>query len=182
MHETDRLEETPGFFQVVRERHSIRAFADRPVAPELLRVILDAANRAPSAGNLQAYEIYAVLNRTRREQLAGAASGQRFVAQAPVALAFLAHPSRSARRYGERGRSLYSLQDATIACAYAQLAATALGLATVWVGAFDDEAVRAVLGAARGLRPVAILSIGYPGETPEVTPRRPLADLVHYIT
>jgi len=175
------MEETTGFFQVVRARHSTRAFVDRLVEPEMLRAVLDAANRAPSAGNLQAYEIYVVTNRATREALARAALDQAFVAHAPVLLVFCAHPARSAGKYGDRGRMLYCIQDATIACAYAQLAATALGLATVWVGAFDEEAVRQALGEDHRLRPVAILPVGYPGERPEITTRRPLEDLVHHV-
>jgi nitroreductase len=175
------IQEAAGFFQTVQSRHSIRAFTSRPVGQDHLRAILDAANRAPSAGNLQAYEIYLVTSRARREDLARAALDQEFVAQAPVALVFCAHPARSTRKYGERGRWLYSIQDATIACAYAQLAATALGLATVWVGAFDEKAVREAIGADRGLLPVAILPVGYAGEEPEITARRPLESLVHYV-
>jgi site-specific recombinase XerC len=49
--------------------------------------------------------------------------------------------ARSAAKYRERGARLYAIQDATIACAFAMLAATALGLGTVWVGAFDDVRV-----------------------------------------
>jgi len=87
------------------------------------------ANCAPSAGNLQAYEIYSVSRRATLEALAQASLGQGFVAQAPVTLVFCANPARTVRRYGKRGTSLYRIHDATIACAYAQLAATALGLA-----------------------------------------------------
>jgi nitroreductase len=87
-------------------------------------------------------------------------------------------PSAAAAKYQERGARLYAIQDATIACAFAMLAATALGLGTVWVGAFDDAAVQRVLGC-HALLPVAILPIGYPAEEPEPTPRRSLADLVH---
>ena len=173
--------EATGFFQVVRVRHSIRAYADRPVAPEMLQAVLKAANRAPSAGNLQAYDIYVVAHRATREALARAAGDQAFIARAPVALVFCAHGARSARKYGTRGKSLYSIQDATIACAYAQLAATALGLATVWVGAFDEEEVGRAIGAGRGHRPVAILPIGHAAAPPEVTTRRSLENLVHYI-
>ena len=58
------------------------------------------------------------------------------------------------------------------------LAATALGLGGVWVGAFDDDAARRVLGCDE-LLPVAILPLGYPAEEPGPVPRRPLEDLVH---
>lgn len=169
------------FFTVLQERHSVRAFAERPVEPEKLQAVLEAANRAPSAGNLQAYEIYVVTRPTVLKALMRAAFEQKFVAQVPVVLVFCAHPVRSARSYGERGATLYSLQDATIACAYAQLAATALGLGSVWVGAFDEDAVRKALGVGKELVPVALLPIGYAAEKPEITPRRALDDLVRYI-
>jgi nitroreductase len=157
----------------------MRAYTAQPLADEQLHAILAAANRAPSAGNRQAYEIYVVTDAPRKARLMEAAGGQEFLAQAPVALAFCAHPARSVERYGKRGAGLYCLQDATIACAYAQLAATALGLATVWVGAYDDDAVRAVLGVGSDLLPVAVLPIGHAAGEPAERGRRALEDLVH---
>jgi nitroreductase len=76
---------------------------------------------------------------------------------------------------------LYSVQDATIACTYAMLAATAAGLSTTWVGAFSDERVHRAIGTPAGVRPVAILPIGYAAEEPDDTVRRKLADLIHEI-
>lgn len=87
---------------------------------------------------------------------------------------------RSAAKYRQRGAGLYSVQDATIACAYAQLAATELGLGTVWVGAFDDDAVAKAVNAKPDWKPVAILPIGYAAEAPAATPRCNLTDLVHH--
>jgi nitroreductase len=170
------------FFEVVQTRQSIRAFAAKPVEAEELQAILEAANRAPSAGNLQAFEIYVVTRRATLRALADASLGQEFVARAPVALAFCAHPELSSRKYGKRGTSLYSIQDGTIACTHALLAATALGLASVWVGAFNDDAVRKAIGIGQDLLPIAILPIGHPCECPERTSRRSLASLVHYIS
>ncbi|MBU4225016.1 MAG: nitroreductase family protein, partial [Chloroflexi bacterium] len=74
-----------------------------------------------------------------------------------------------------------SVQDATIACTYAMLAATALGLSTVWVGAFEEDAVREALGIPQELLPVAMLPIGYAGKKPRITPRRELNDLLHEV-
>ncbi len=167
------------YFQAVRARHSVRAYQAQPVEPEKLLAILEAASHAPSAGNLQAYEIYLITQPARLEALARAAHHQGCIAQAPLALVFCAHPARSARQYGQRGRSLYSLQDATIAATFALLAATALDLATTWVGAFDDAGVQQVIGAPKGHLPIVILPVGYPAETPEPTSRRPLGELVH---
>ena len=167
------------FLKVVKARQSIRAFAPTSLAEDKLNEILEAANRAPSAGNLQAYELYVATQASRRAALAGAAFEQAFVADAPVVLVFCAHPERSARRYDQRGARLYALQDATIACTYAMLAATALGLASVWIGAFDEGAVRKAIGAPETHVPVALLPIGYAAEKPAPTMRRPLDDLVH---
>jgi nitroreductase len=169
------------FFEVVKTRQSIRAFQDKSIEPEQLQQILDTINRAPSAGNLQGYEVYLVTNRAVMQALARSTSGQDFITQAALVLVFCAHPKRSAQRYRERGTTLYCVQDATIACAYAQLAVTALGLASVWVGAFNEDAVRSAIGVGHDLRPVAFLPIGYAAETPEHRSRRALAELVHRI-
>ena len=167
------------FFEVVKMRQSIRAFQDRPIDREQLQQILETINHAPSAGNLQGYEVYLVTDPAVRQALARSTNGQDFITQAPLALVFCAHPGRSAKKYGQRGTTLYCVQDATIACAYAQLAVTALGLASVWVGAFNEDAVRAAIGVGDDLRPVAFLPIGYAAETPEPRSRRALVELVH---
>jgi nitroreductase len=165
-------------FEVIKKRRSVRAFTPQPVEPEKVAQVLAAANAAPSAGSLQGYEIFQVTREKERAALARAALDQFYVAQAPVVLVFCANPARSAAKYRERGARLYAIQDATIACTFAMLAATALGLGTVWVGAFDDAAVQRVLGR-QDLLPVAILPMGYPAEEPEPTPRRSLEELVH---
>ncbi|HTP35335.1 MAG TPA: nitroreductase family protein [Candidatus Acidoferrales bacterium] len=166
------------FFDVVKHRRSVRVFRRTAVAPQMLQRILEAANTAPSAGNLQAYEIYVIADDRTRSALARAAYDQLFLAGAPVLLVFCTHAAR-AMRYGKRGEELYTIQDATIACAFAMLAATALGLATVWVGAFDTDDVRSAIGAPLSTTPIAILPIGYAAEDPAFPGRRALDDLVH---
>ena len=168
-------------FDVIDRRRSVRAYADDAIDERQLRQILEAANAAPSAGNLQAYEIYLVREQDLRRQLAAAALSQDFLACAPIVLVFCANPRRNQARYGDRGRDLYAIQDATIACTFAMLAATALGLATVWVGAFREGEVRRVVGAAPHERPVALLPVGVAGESPDRPPRRSLDRLVHEV-
>ena len=73
-------------FEAIRERRSVRAFLPEPLDPESVRSILEACNQAPSAGNLQAYEIYRVEDAGVREALAAAAYDQQFVEEAPLAL------------------------------------------------------------------------------------------------
>ena len=169
------------FFEIVQNRRSIRAFTSDPIEPAKLQNILQAVNLAPSAGNLQAYEVYQVTQPSVKDALAQAAFMQMFMAQAPVVLIFCANPSRSAERYAERGVNLYSVQDATIACTIAALAVTDQGLGSVWVGAFDPGAVRKAASIPDDLVPVAMLPIGYPAENPRKRSRRSLKDLVHLV-
>jgi nitroreductase len=169
------------FFKLIEERHSMRKYQFKPVEEEKLTRILEAANRAPSAGNLQGYEIYVVRKLEYRQALVKAAYDQEFLAEAPVVLVFCADAPRSAAKYGERGATLYSVQDATIACAYAQLAAKSLGLDTVWVGAFDEQAVAGIVHIEDGLRPIIMLPVGYAGKESRPRPRRPLKDLIREV-
>lgn len=167
------------FFQTVRHRHSVRKYqSDMPVEEDRLHAILETAAAAPSAGDLQSYRVIVVSNPETRRTLSEASQQQAFIATAPVSLVFCAEPERSAQEFGERGRNLYSIQDATIAAAYAQLAVVAAGMGSTWVGSFDAQAVRELLGLGPELMPVAILCIGYPAELPEATPRRRLDEIV----
>ncbi len=168
------------FFEVLKQRRSVRAYERRPVEEEKLQQILEAINSAPSAGNLQAYEVVLVRDRERIRQLARASHDQTFIEDAPVVLVFIANPLRNSSTYGRRGEHLYCMQDATIACTVAHLAAAALGLSSCWIGAFDDEAVAKIVGAQPPLQPAAILPIAYPAEHPAPRPRRPPEDLIHH--
>jgi len=169
------------FFETVRHRHSVRQYlAERAVEPQQLHAILEIACAAPSAGDLQSYRIVVAKDAATRDALARAADGQAFISQAPVCLVFCADTERAEVRFGERGRTLYALQDATIAAAYAQLAVVAAGLGSTWVGYFDKEEIARLLDLPAGMEPVALLSVGYPAELPELSPRRPLGDVVDY--
>lgn len=166
------------FFEVVEKRQSIRKYEDREVGRQDFRRILDAINAAPSAGDMQGYEVVIVSDLAAREQLAKAAYDQSSITEAPVSLVFCADHTRSASKYGKRGADLYSVQDATIAASYCQLAAAALGLATVWIGAFDTKLVSETIKAPDLVTPVAIIPIGYAAEQPDHTSRRDIFDLI----
>ena len=167
------------FFEAVHERRSIRKFQPKPVEPDVLTRILEAANRAPSAGNAQAYRIFIVKRSEVRQRLARAAGNQPCVAEAPVVLVFCAEPARSAAMWGAKGAQLLCIQDTTVACAYAQLAATALGLGSLWLGAvIESEAIRETLGLTEDLWPLVVLPLGHPAAEPAPRTRRPLAEMV----
>ena len=94
------------FFNVLKARHSIRAYSDTLVEEEKINRILEMVNFAPSAGNLQAFEIYLVTQADQHKRLVTAALGQDLIAQAPVVLVFCAHAARSVKKYGRRGEEI----------------------------------------------------------------------------
>ncbi|MDN5358224.1 MAG: hypothetical protein PWP76_67 [Candidatus Diapherotrites archaeon] len=149
----------------ILERRSVRSFRSDPVSEDLIDELLSYARWAPSAGNLQDWFVYVVRSEGIKRALANAAYGQDFVAEAPVVLVIAADLERAAH-YGERGVTLYSIQD-TAAFTYAfMLLAHEKGLGTVWVGAFDENAVRTLLDMPSHHRPVAIIPVGYPAHPP----------------
>ena len=164
------------FIEVLRQRRSVRSYKSQPVEESKLKRIFEAANMAPSAGNLQAYQVHVVRDEAKRKALVNAAHGQGFIMEAPLCLVFCADPDRSAVKYGKRGSELYSIQDATIAGSFAILAAVDLGLATVWIGDFDEKKVQEILGV-KTLRPVAMFSLGYAAEQPQPSPRRAIEEI-----
>ncbi|MEM2908890.1 MAG: nitroreductase family protein [Candidatus Bilamarchaeaceae archaeon] len=169
------------FYSVVKQRRSVRAFLEQDIEKEKLDRVIGAFMLAPSAGNLQAYKVYIVKNPALKQELAEAALGQECISGAPLVLVFCADKKRSAMKYSERGFELYSVQDATIAAAYAQLAAAAEGLGSVWVGAFDPLEVSRLINADPYVVPVAIIPIGYPAEHPFMRERRSVKEIVKEI-
>lgn len=149
---------------IFKIRHSVRSFLPTEVSGSDLDEILEAADSAPSAGNLKAREVVTVINDALKRRLVRASYTQEFIFEAPVVLVFFAAPARSAEKYGDRGTVLYSIQDATIAASFAWLQAVILGLGAGWVGAFDDEEVKEALDVDKSWRPVAIMPVGYPAE------------------
>ncbi|GAH01475.1 unnamed protein product, partial [marine sediment metagenome] len=119
----------------------MREFRPDPVKERDLKKILEAAQQAPSAGHCQPLELVIVKDQGQKERLTRAALGQTFIAEAPVAIVVCANTTRTSRRYGRRGEELYCIQDTAAATQNIHLAAYALGYATCWVGAFDEDAV-----------------------------------------
>lgn len=169
------------FKEVIKKRKSIRILSLKKIEKKKIDEILKTIKGAPSAGNLQAFKVYLVEDQKVREKLTKVTGGQGVISQSPASLVFCSIPSESGQRYGERGEKLYSIQDATIACTFAWLAAVDNGLASVWIGAFDEEKVSKILKLNKDIRPVAILPLGYPAEKPSPKPRKNLSELVEKI-
>lgn len=150
------------FWQVLKKRHCVRQFDSwREVPDELIKDLVEAGHRGPSAGNIHPEEFIIVRDQETKEKLAEAALSQMFIAEAPIVIVVVADVEKTASRYGERGRNLYAIQDAAAATENIFLAATDLGLSMCWVGAFDEKEVQKILKLQPEQRPLAILPIGY---------------------
>lgn len=149
------------FEKICSNRKSIRKFSDKSIEENKIMKILNIINRAPSAGNLQSYEVVVIKSKDIKIKLYEAALHQSFIAEASVVLVFIAKTQESSKRYGKRGEQLYSIQDATIACTYAMLACEALEISSTWVGAFNEDKIKEILHCKKEEIPVAILPIGY---------------------
>lgn len=165
----------------ILERRSIRKFKPDPVPQATIGRLMDVAQWAPSAGNLEPWEFYVVLNQAKKKDLYVAANNQNFLYEAPVIIVVCAVPERSAARYGERGRDLYCIQDTATAAQNIMLAATGYGLGTCWVGSFNEEQVAKVLDLPAGHRPMVIIPVGYPDGDPVKPAKRPTQEIVHVI-
>jgi SagB-type dehydrogenase family enzyme len=96
-----------------------------------------------------------------RDQLRQAAFQQHEIVDAAVILVIAAVVTRTARKYGDRAER-YVHMEVGHAAQCVCLQAAALGLGTVVIGAFDDDAVKKVLGIASQEVPLALMPIGYP--------------------
>ena len=172
--------DTASFASVVKRRRMIRKYEDRPVPEEEIRALLRYAVRAPSAGNLQPWEFILVRDPEVRAQLAKAAMNQNSVATAPIIIATCADIQRMGEKYGTRG-AFYSLVDTSFASLLILLGATERGLGACFVGAYNPEEVAKILQLPTHVRPVGLITLGYPAEKPRKPTNKkiPLENLIH---
>ena len=163
-------------FDAIKSRYSVRGYRPDPVGDDDLAKVLEAARQAPSAANRQPFRILVVHTEGREEELARV-YGRRWFTQAPLVLAVVAVPGEAWRRMDDKP---YDEVDATIAMDHMVLAATALGLGTCWVAAFDPGAAREVFGLPGDVEPIAFTPLGYPDKDRAQSGRRPLEELVKY--
>jgi nitroreductase len=169
-------------FKAIKQRRSVRAYTREDVSEEEVKKLIDAARWAPSAGNIQPWRFVIVRGAEVKRKLAEAALNQTFIEEAPVVIVVCADEARSSQGYGNRGATLYCIQDTAVATQNILLAAYALGLGTCWVGAFREELVKKTLNAPMNMRPVAIIPIGHAAERPRAPSRRSLEEIVHHET
>lgn len=169
------------FADVLARRRSVRHFNTKlAVSDEDVRALLLAGISAPSAGNIQPWRFTVLKTAEARERLAGALA-QRWATSAPVVIVVSVDPRPCSARYGARGEMLYAIQDTAAAVGNILLAAVDRGLASCWIGAFDEQAVRAALDIPSPITPIAILPVGHSAESSTKPARRPLEEVTTWL-
>jgi nitroreductase len=176
--------------EAIKTRRSVRKFSDQPVEPDKLQTVLEAVQAAPSWANMQCWRLVVVQaaeTRTQISELSYVESyfstrgyksnpAQKALAEAPVVLVLCAVPEQS----GEMAGQPYYMTDAGIAAENLMLAAHAVGLATVFVGVFDEEKLGDLLDIPPGVRIIGLFPLGYPLTEPKGgPPRKPLEEIVY---
>ena len=164
-------------YQAIRARKSVRAYREEPVGDDTLARIFEAARLAPSARNDQEWRFVIVRGRDTRERIATEAAGQPFIGQAPVLVVCCAETDGRMMRGGQQAYPI----DLAIAIDHLTLAATAEGLGTCWIGAYDENKVKDILGIPSAVRVVELLPLGYPVDpAPVQKSRLPLKSIMRY--
>ncbi len=165
-------------FEAIKNRRSIRSYKKQELTQETINQLIDAARAAPSAGNAQSWAFVVATEQKTKEALATAAFGQKWLEEASVVFVVCADLKRAEESYGERGKSLYCYQDTSAAIENILLAACSMGLGTCWMGAFREEEIRKVINAPPHMKPIALIPVGYPNESPRARSRRPASEVV----
>jgi nitroreductase len=167
-------------FEAILKRRSVRDFEKKEIPKEKIEKLKEALIWAPSAGNLQARKFYFVFNEEIKKKLTKAALNQNFIAKAPLVVVGCCDLEKISW-YGERGRNLYTICDVSAAIENLLLMATAEGLGTCWVGAFDESEVSKILNLPKNERPIVIVPVGFPKKIPNPPEREPIENLIKEI-
>lgn len=153
--------------ETILKRRSVRKYQAKPIPDDHLNAVLEAGRQAPSAANRQPWHFVVVRGEEERKKLAEACSGQHWMADAAVIIAGIGKPGASEK---------WHPVDVAIAMENMILAATALGYGTCWIGAFDQEQVKELLGVPDDMTVVALTPVGVPAAAPDARPRMPMAE------
>jgi len=142
----------------ILKRRSVRSYLNKEVEEEKLREVLEAGRLAPSACNIQPWKFVVVRNEETKRKMVRACANQKFVGEAPVLIVGCI----TEKGFLMGGWYDSNILDLGIALDHMTLQAVNLGLGTCWIGAFNEEEVKDILGIPTNVRVGAILTLGYP--------------------
>lgn len=164
-------------WDAIRARRNVRSYADRQIAEEDLRRILEAGRRSPSSLNRQRWDLVLVTGRDRLRELAGVWKGAGHVATSAATVAVIAPRTDDATT---RESIEFDLGQLTLSMA---LAAADLGIGSGHAAVGDEDLAADLLGLPEDRRCAFLLALGFPADRP-IEPisspdRRPFEEVVH---
>lgn len=177
MSQTGNYPSPESLLALLKSRRSIRRYRPDSVPDEMVEQLLEAGRWAPSASNRQPWDFIVVRDEAIRQQVAEHAAFYfiRWAHAAEAPLLIVLCGNRRNRFYRQ-----FLHEDVGLAGGQIMLQAKALGLGTCWIGALDRKAVAGLLKIPEHLEIVGLLTVGFPAEDLPPTPRKPLAEIVHY--
>ena len=169
------------FSEVIKKRRSIRKFTDEGVSREQIIKMLEAATIAPNACNMQSWHFYVVTDQKVKSKLAEASAIAAWATTAPVMFVVCTDPAEIVARFGDRAENLFTVQDTAAAIENLLLCATDMGLGGCFMGAFNEDKFREIVGIKEGHRPVAVVPVGVPAVDLPARPRDPLGAVVTFV-
>jgi nitroreductase len=161
--------------EAIRKRYSCRAYVDKPIEQEKLDQIFEAARLAPSAKNLQDWRFVVVKDKEKKIQVAATTNHPEVFGKAGVVIAACSN-SKDVMRCGQAVAPI----DVAIALEHISLQATDLGLATCWIGSFEPDKVREILGIPQDIAIIELMALGYPADKAKKPSREPIDNIVCY--
>ncbi|MBI5016701.1 MAG: nitroreductase family protein [Deltaproteobacteria bacterium] len=155
----------------IRSRRAIRRYQSRPVEPEKVEELLEAARLAPSPVDIQPFRALVVDDPEGLGVLRKAAYGWGACLTAPLIFVGSTLKSGSGRPFELPLGEEVAAMNVAVAVDHMTLQAVKLGLGTCWVHVFDREEVRAYFGLPAHMKVVVLLPTGYPAEFPGPRPR-----------
>lgn len=165
--------------EALRGRQSVKTYLPTPVPEEKLRSVLEAGRLAPSSYNSQCRRFVVLTDPEVKKAVRERAGAQPMVEQAPVVIVICAVPDSEHEEVMPCGEARRPI-DMALCGAYMMLEAYDQGLGTCWLGAFDAEAVKEVLGIPEDVKVVTMIPLGYHDGTQPRRDRRPLEEIVRY--
>ena len=182
--------------EVIANRRSVRAYADQPITTEEKEAILQAAFRAPTAGNMMLYSILEVDDPTLKERLTVTCDNQPFIARAPLVLLFLADYQRwfdyfthcrveqrcqelgLTYRTPQEGDLMLACCDTLIAAQNAVIAAESMGIGSCYIGDILEryEIHQELFSLPKYVVPVTLVCFGHPTPGQQTRPQTPRFD------
>jgi nitroreductase len=170
-------------YDLMMKRRSVRNYKDQAIPEHIVNELLDAANNAPSGGNIQPISVIVVQEAERRAKLSEMVGNQPWVKNAPLSLIFCIDFWRI-KKWAEMCETDFKGENALIhfLVAYADLMCSAQnvvilaeshGLGSVYIGTILDtiDQAREYFKIPDLVLPMMVLSIGYPKSIPKNVPK-----------